>query len=62
MSVLHTCWQALRTLSGDDAYEKYLEHHNGFHANSLEVSPPLTRKEFFKLWQDSQWKEICRCC
>ena len=55
-------WHIIRQLSGDDAYERYLQHHAAFHANALEVKPPLARKEFFKLWQESKWKGINRCC
>ncbi|MEE9581232.1 MAG: CstA-like transporter-associated (seleno)protein [Nitrosomonadaceae bacterium] len=30
--VLHT-WQIIRTISGDDAYERYLEHWHKCHAS-----------------------------
>ncbi len=55
-------WHMIRQLSGDDAYERYLKHHAVFHENSLDVKPALSRKAFFKLWQESQWKGINRCC
>ena len=55
-------WQGVRQLSGDDAYEQYLKHHVAFHASSVDVAPAMSRKAFFKLWQDSQWKGVKRCC
>jgi uncharacterized short protein YbdD (DUF466 family) len=59
--LLHLC-RGVRELSGDDAYAQYLKHHAAFHANAVDVAPALSRKEFFKLWQDSQWKDVKRCC
>jgi uncharacterized short protein YbdD (DUF466 family) len=55
-------WHIFRRLSGDDAYELYLKHHAEFHQSSIDVSAPLSRKAFFKLWQDSKWEGIKRCC
>lgn len=59
---LRHVWHLLRRLSGDDAYEQYLKHHAEFHACSIDVPPVLSRKEFFKYWQDSKWSGIKRCC
>jgi uncharacterized short protein YbdD (DUF466 family) len=55
-------WHILRQLTGDDAYEVYLKHHREFHESNLDAPPALSRKEFFKLWQDGKWKGIKRCC
>jgi len=55
-------WHLIRQLSGDDAYERYLKHHAEFHATALDASPALSRKEFFKLWQNDKWKNVKRCC
>jgi uncharacterized short protein YbdD (DUF466 family) len=55
-------WHLFRELSGDDAYERYLKHHAEFHANSVDVNPALSRKDFFALMQDKQWKGVNRCC
>ncbi|HQN65972.1 MAG TPA: YbdD/YjiX family protein [Methylophilus sp.] len=55
-------WHLIRRLSGDDAYEQYLRHHLAFHANTLDAPPLLSRKEFYKLWQDNKWQGIKRCC
>jgi uncharacterized short protein YbdD (DUF466 family) len=51
-------WQAIRQLSGDDAYERYLLHHAQHHADSA----PLNKREFFKRWQDDKWQGVKRCC
>lgn len=53
-----TLWRAVRHLSGDDAYERYLAQHAEYHPDT----PPLTREEFFKQWQDAKWKGVKRCC
>ena len=59
---LKQLWCAVRHMSGDDAYEQYLAHHAEFHAQTVDAPPPLSRKDFFKLWQDKQWKGVKRCC
>ncbi len=56
-------WQSIRQLSGDDAYERYLQHYAAHHNDPSSCSkPPLSRQAFFKQWQDNQWKGIKRCC
>lgn len=55
---LRRAWQALRRVSGDDAYERYLAHHAAHHPDA----PPLSRTEFFRRWQDEKWKGVKRCC
>jgi len=40
----HT-WQMIRAISGDDAYERYLEHWHKYHAS--EGDQPLDCKTFF---------------
>lgn len=51
-------WSAVRRLSGDDAYERYLAHQAEHHPEETAQS----KEEFFKEWQDSKWKGIKRCC
>jgi uncharacterized short protein YbdD (DUF466 family) len=61
LSVMAACragWRALRTLSGDDAYERYRIHHLAAHP---EV-PPLSRKAFYVDEQQRKWGSINRCC
>jgi len=70
---IRNLWATIRQLSGDDAYERYLqhyaEHHARHHAGELEASkseqsidPPLTKAAFFKEWQDKKWRGVKRCC
>ena len=55
---LSQVWQAIRQLSGDDAYERYLAHHTAHHPEE----PVLDRKVFFRRWQDGKWNGVKRCC
>lgn len=55
---LWQCWQAIRQLSGDDAYERYLAHHAACHTETS----PLSRKEFFRRRQQQEWDGVRRCC
>jgi uncharacterized short protein YbdD (DUF466 family) len=62
-------WQVIRTLSGDDAYDRYLVHfemhHTAADANengTRNANLPLSRAAYFKEWQDDKWKGIKRCC
>jgi uncharacterized short protein YbdD (DUF466 family) len=52
------CWRALRALSGDDAYERYLEHRAATHPEA----PILSRREFYVGEQQRKWGSINRCC
>lgn len=51
-------WRYVRRVSGDDAYERYLQQY-GEHGHE---EAPLSREEFFKQWQDNKWKGVKRCC
>jgi uncharacterized short protein YbdD (DUF466 family) len=53
-------WQAIRQLSGDDAYERYLIHYAQHH--QIDGNELLSKKEFFKRWQDDKWRGVKRCC
>jgi uncharacterized short protein YbdD (DUF466 family) len=55
---LHTLWQAVRRLSGDDGYERYLAHHAAAHP---EV-PALPRRTWFAQQQQQKWSGVKRCC
>ena len=54
----------MRQLSGDDAYERYLQHYAEHHQSSSddEAEPPLSKEAFFKEWQDKKWTGVKRCC
>ena len=47
----------LRTLSGDDAYERYLTHPARAHEG-----PPLSRRAFYAAREAAKWSGISRCC
>jgi uncharacterized short protein YbdD (DUF466 family) len=57
----HSCssvWAAVRELSGDDAYERYLQHQAIAHPSEA----PLDRAAFFKAEQHRKWEGVRRCC
>ncbi|MEW6312701.1 MAG: CstA-like transporter-associated (seleno)protein [Pseudomonadota bacterium] len=58
MKTLLKLWRALRRLSGDDAYERYLAHHAAAHPHDA----PLSRADFFRHEQERKWSGVKRCC
>ena len=56
---LHRLIKAVRQMSGDDAYERYLHHWRLYHAQD---GAPPDRKTFFKSEQQRKWNGIRRCC
>ncbi|HEY0666142.1 MAG TPA: YbdD/YjiX family protein [Gallionella sp.] len=55
---LRRCWEAVRQLSGDDAYERYLAHQMSKHAGAT----PLSRREYFRRSEREKWEGVRRCC
>jgi uncharacterized short protein YbdD (DUF466 family) len=55
---LRRLWAALRTLLGDDAYERYLDHQRRRHPDLA----PLQRSDFYRAEVDRRWSQINRCC
>ena len=51
-------WRYLRHVSGDDAYERYLQHRAVYHPDE----PLLSRQDYFKREQSRKWDGIRRCC
>ena len=51
-------WQAVRQLSGDDGYERYLAHRAAAHPGM----PALPRHAWFVHHQQQKWSGIKRCC
>jgi uncharacterized short protein YbdD (DUF466 family) len=45
-------------VTGDDAYERYLAHHQTRHPESA----PLDRGAFYASELDRRWKQVSRCC
>lgn len=50
----------VREISGDDAYERYLEHWQKHHAE--EGEQPLSRDAFLKAELERKWNGVKRCC
>lgn len=57
-NIFRSFWQTLRRITGDDAYERYLAHHDQHHA----METPLSRAEFFRAEQKRKWDGVRRCC
>lgn len=56
---IRRCWRALRALTGDDAYERYLTHQRRAHPRDA----PLARASFYRLEQERRWGGGAnRCC
>ncbi|HEY3486996.1 MAG TPA: YbdD/YjiX family protein [Gammaproteobacteria bacterium] len=56
---LRQTWNVLRRLSGDDAYECYLDHLKRHHPDAK----PLNRRSFFLSEQQRRWNGgPNRCC
>lgn len=52
-------WRALRSISGDDAYERYLAHHHRAHPRD----EPLDRQRFYVQEQERRFSGgPTRCC
>jgi uncharacterized short protein YbdD (DUF466 family) len=51
-------WHFLRQLSGDDAYERYLQHHGRAHPGERAMS----RREYIRFRDEQKWNRISRCC
>ena len=51
-------WRVLRTLVGDDAYERYCTHMRMEHPDR----PLLARRAFYLQQQQQKWSGINRCC
>lgn len=57
-NALRTCWQFIRALATDDAYERYLHHHCEAHGGAA----PLSRRAFWLREQQQKWSGVQRCC
>jgi uncharacterized short protein YbdD (DUF466 family) len=51
-------WSGLRAVSGEDAYERYLEHHRRRHSDTV----PLDPAQFRVAELDRRWSQVNRCC
>lgn len=55
---LGSLWRGIRQASGDDAYERYLQHHALEHAGT----PPMSRRAYYEQYQEQKWSRVNRCC
>ena len=58
LHALRVGWAGLRQITGDDAYDRYLERHEKTHPDV----PALTRDEFYVSELDRKWSGVNRCC
>jgi len=58
-SILRRVWGFLRLASGDDAYERYLDHWQSHHDGQGE---PLDRGAFHTAELHRRWNGVRRCC
>ena len=55
---LNAAWSVVRSLSTDDAYDRYLAHHARAHPGAR----PLSRRAFYIKQQQEKWTGVSRCC
>ena len=55
---LNAAWSVVRSLSTDDAYDRYLAHHARAHPGAR----PLSRRAFYMRQQQEKWTGVSRCC
>jgi uncharacterized short protein YbdD (DUF466 family) len=59
LSRLVRAWHALRSITGDDAYERYLAHQHREHPGA----PPLDARSFYVREQERRFSSgPTRCC
>ncbi|NOU01261.1 MAG: YbdD/YjiX family protein [Gallionella sp.] len=58
LNAARSLWHSIRELSGDDGYERYLQHHAAAHPDT----PPLSRIDWFAHEQQQKWTGVKRCC
>lgn len=57
---LLTIRQFIQRLTGEDAYQRYLDHWYREHDPS--EGPPLSRRDFFIAEEQRKWNRPNRCC
>ena len=58
LRALRCGWSALRTATGDDAYERYRRYHLARHPGV----PLLSRGAFCAQAEQRKWSGVSRCC
>lgn len=57
---LRSVWHFIQRLTGEDAYQRYLEHWRREHGPA--DGPPLDRRSFYIAEQQRKWNGPNRCC
>ena len=57
---LKRIWSVIRTISGDDAYDIYLIHHQSCEKHKKEE--PLSRQQYYIKKLEEKLSGINRCC
>jgi uncharacterized short protein YbdD (DUF466 family) len=57
-AALRRIWSGLRSVTGDDAYERYLVHRGQRHPGQ----PALDRGAFYRAELERRWTRPNRCC
>ncbi|MBT3827295.1 MAG: putative selenoprotein [Nitrosomonadales bacterium] len=60
MFSLRKLWVYIRTVSGDNDYEVYLENFRCCRKHNKDY--PLSRAEYFQSKLEGKWNKINRCC
>jgi len=60
MFSLRKLWVYIRTVSGDNDYEIYLQNFSS--CKKQKKNFPLSRAEYFKSKLEGKWNKINRCC
>ena len=55
---LSAAWAFVRQVSGDDAYERYVEHMLGEHPERA----LMQRDQYYRFRTEQKWNRITRCC
>ena len=55
---LRTGWRGVRTLTGEDAYERYVVHLRAMHSDR----EPMSHAAFYRQRELQKWDGIKRCC
>ena len=53
-------WSVIRTISGDDAYDIYLNHYQS--CEKHQKKEPLSRQQYYLKKLEEKWSGINRCC
>jgi uncharacterized short protein YbdD (DUF466 family) len=51
-------WRFLREVSGDDAFERYMDHMQRAHPSL----PAMTRGQYYRFRTEQKWNRTTRCC